>query len=178
MGQFYPDMWFFWTRLQAEGGTKKFGNHWPKVMIFLCSPNNKRQAFSVWTIHEGYFDIKRITFWDFWQTFFNFFQLFTFFTKTKQSKNRNISEWNHETFHGHLTPDDASDAPSRHRHRQNITIVDVLHRLGYCVVYAYIHTLDRNPWYSTKKHIWPGLRFLPIHHLWSNWFQKNLNRKV
>ena len=67
LGQFYPDMWFFWIRLQAEGGTKKFGNHWPKVMIFLCSPNNKRQAFSVWTIHEGYFDIKRIAVWDFWQ---------------------------------------------------------------------------------------------------------------
>ena len=40
------------------------------------------------------------------------------------------------------------------------------------------YILDRNPWYSTKKHIWPGLWFLPIHHLCSNWFQKNLNRKV
>ena len=76
-------MWFFWTRLQAEGGTKKFGNHWPKVMIFLCSPNNKRQAFSVWTIHEGYFDIKRIAVWDFDNFFNSCFQLFIFFPKIK-----------------------------------------------------------------------------------------------
>ena len=81
LGQFYPDMWFFWTRLQAEGGTKKFGNHWPKVMIFLCSPNNKRQAFSVWTIHEGYFDIKRIAVWDFDNFFNSCFQLFIFFSQ-------------------------------------------------------------------------------------------------
>ena len=81
LGQFYPDMWFFWTRLQAEGGTKKFGNHWPKVMIFLCSPNNKRQAFSVWTIHEGYFDIKRIAVWDFDIFSNSCFQLLIFFPK-------------------------------------------------------------------------------------------------
>ena len=81
LGQFYPDMWFFWTRLQAEGGTKKFGNHWPKVMIFLCSPNNKRQAFSVWTIHEGYFDIKRIAVWDFDNFFNSCFQLFIFISQ-------------------------------------------------------------------------------------------------
>ena len=104
------------------------------VMIFRVRLRTKtRPFFEYLNRSEGYFNIKLITFWDFWQTFFNFFQLFTFFPKTKQSKNRNISEWNHETFHGRLTPDDASDAPSRHRHRQNITIVDVLHRLGYCV---------------------------------------------
>ena len=83
LGQFYPDIWFFWTRLQAEGGTKKFGNHWPKVMIFLCSPNNKRQAFSVWTIHEGYFDIKRIAVWDFDNFFNSCFQLFIFFPQNQ-----------------------------------------------------------------------------------------------
>ena len=65
---------------------------------FLCSLNNKRQAFSVWTIHEGYFDIKRIAVWDFWQLFFNFqltFWTFHFFPKIKTK--RNISDQNHRT---------------------------------------------------------------------------------
>ena len=30
------------------------------------------------------------------------------------------------------------------------------------------YILDRNPWYSTKNYLWPGLRFSPKHHLWTN----------
>ena len=36
LGQFYPDMWFFWIRLQAEGGTKKFGTTDLKSWFFYA----------------------------------------------------------------------------------------------------------------------------------------------